>query len=547
MLACGTALAQSAAPAESAAVEAHRYGWLSLLPPVLAIVAATVTRRLLSSLLLGVFCGALILADFQFLPAIAATLETHLWGALVDEGHLRVFAFTLLMGALVGLLGRSGGMHGLVDALAPLARGKRGGQLVGWFLGLLIFFDDYANTVLLGNTLRPVTDRLKISREKLAYIVDSTSAPVAGMALVSTWIATELSYIQSGLDEAGLAIDTYGLFLATIPYRFYVWWALATVALVAMMGRDFGPMLAAERRAEQGVQPAMLTASHAAMLPHEGVPHRWINAVLPIVVVVGAVLIMLPMTGAKALGYPRDATFGQLIAAGDSYSSLLYASLAGVVVAVLMVRLQRLLDWPQMQVGLAAGATQMLPGLAVLWLAWSLAGVTENQHLQTGQYLADLLGDRVPASLLPTLVFLLSAAVSFATGTSWGTMALVVPLSITTAAAVATADGQPLTADSVLLLATVGNVLAGSIFGDHCSPISDTTVLSSQASGCLHLAHVETQLPYAMLGASVAVVAGTLPVAMGVSVWLCLAVGLVLLIASIRLLGKRVEQASHPS
>jgi Na+/H+ antiporter NhaC len=226
----------------------HPYGLLSLLPPLAAITLAIVSRRVVISLLVGVFVGALVLQDWNLPAAIVATCKDHLWPSLANADHLRVFTFTLLMGAMVGVIHASGGMHGVVNALSPLARNRRSGQLTTWALGLIVFFDDYSNTLLLGGTMQPLADRLKISRAKLAYLVDSTAAPVAGLALISTWIAVEVGYIDDGfakLPVGAVQVDGFGVFIASIPYRFYVLWALALVAIIGATGRDFGPMLAA--------------------------------------------------------------------------------------------------------------------------------------------------------------------------------------------------------------------------------------------------------------------------------------------------------------
>lgn len=222
-----------------------------MLPPLVAIGLAIATRRVVASLLAGVFTGALIIAAGNPLVAIARTLETHLWSSLSDSDHIRVFVFTLLMGAMVGVMQSSGGMEAIVNGVAPLARGRRGGQLTVWLLGLIVFFDDYANSLLLGNTMRPLTDRLRISREKLAYLVDSTAAPVSGLALISTWVAGEIGYIQDGLEGTVIAdsANAFQLFVSTIPYRFYVLFTLLMVPLVGLLGRDFGAMFIAERNA----------------------------------------------------------------------------------------------------------------------------------------------------------------------------------------------------------------------------------------------------------------------------------------------------------
>ncbi|TWT90653.1 Malate-2H(+)/Na(+)-lactate antiporter [Pseudobythopirellula maris] len=548
-------------------MEAHPYGWLSLAPPVVAVLLAIVTRRVLLSLLVGIYAGALVTTGWEPLQAAYDLAETHLWPTFTQPDKLRLFAFTMTMGATIGLLHASGGMRGLVGLLTPLARGRRSGQLTGWAMGLVVFFDDYANTLLLGGALRPVFDRLKISREKLAYLVDSTAAPVAGVALISTWIAVEIAYVQDGLDNlpggAGEGMNAFGLFAASIPYRFYVLQALAFVPLVAVMGRDFGPMLSAERRAAEEPE-----------LPTEGVDefadttNHWVYAAIPLAVLLTTIVGLLYATGRSNLAANGEAPSAEgwlhlrdVFGAADSGVALMYGSLAGLATAVLSVRLGRLMESDQVRAALVRGVLFVLPAVGILWFASSLSRLTSNKsvdgqptitayeysdhRLYTGDYLQQtLLGSADTAEpggafavLLPTVVFLLASVTAFCTGTSFGTMGLLIPMVIPLAFAVAdpTAPGG-----DPLFLAALGGVLAGAIFGDHCSPISDTTILSSQASGCDHVAHVRTQLPYAMVTATVAVLLGTLPVGLGVPVWVLLPVQTATLVAVLYFVGKRV-------
>ncbi len=522
----------------------HPYGWLSLMPPLLAIVLAIATRRVIVPLLIGVFAGALILAKWNPITAIGAMFEIHLWASLKDEDHLRVFAFTLLMGAMVGVIFRSGGMHGVVDALGPLARTRRGGQLVTWLLGLIVFFDDYANSLLLGPTMRPLTDKLRISREKLAYLVDSTAAPVAGLALVSTWIATEIGFINEGLvglQFVGPPTDGFNLFIASIPFRFYVLLALLFIPLVAITGRDFGPMLAAERRAANALEPLRSSAASAANID---VPHRWYNALLPVFVAVVVLVALLLVTGREAVRADPEIepTWFNAFGSGDSYLALVYGSLAGLGTAVFLTWTQRILKLDEIRAAAFEGAQHMLLALTILWLAWTLSAMTgrEPGQLNTGGYVGELIRQSVAVRWMPTIVFLAAAGVAFATGTSWGTMAILMPLVINVTYHMLAATGAGVSSSDPLLVASIGSVLAGAIFGDHCSPISDTTILSSQCSGCDHVAHVWTQLPYALLVAAIAIVCGTLPVGMGVSPWLLLPLGIVAMLVCLLLLGRRV-------
>ncbi|MEM7311753.1 MAG: Na+/H+ antiporter NhaC family protein, partial [Planctomycetota bacterium] len=529
----------------------HPYGWLSLAPPVAAIILAILTRRVVLSLIVGIFAGAFLTKfdGFSAAPwpstaaAISDTLEVHLWKTLVDEGKLRVFAFTLLMGAMIGVINRSGGMRGLINVVSRMATTRRSGQLTTWVLGLLIFFDDYANTMLLGNTLRPLCDRLKISREKLAYLVDSTAAPVAGLALVSTWIAVELDYIRDGLNN--LDVDTgwnaFTLFVSSIKYRFYVLSALMFVPLTAWMRRDFGPMLRAERMVVRGeASPGLVDDDAGEMQASDDVAARWFNAVIPILVTLGIVLWLIIRTGKDAFAADNPDTIPDLrdiFGWADSSFALQYGALAGLLVAAFLSSIQRLLSGKEIMAAAGKGARLVLPAIMILWCASTLSKMTGNKsvdgakttqayefkdhRLYTADFLqAKLLGEdgessAFSASMLPTVVFLLASVVAFCTGTSFGTMGILVPMVVTLAHAMISAGGTTVTATDPIFLSSIGGVLAGAVFGDHCSPISDTTVLSSQSSGCDHIAHVWTQMPYAVAVACVSVLLGTLPLGFG--------------------------------
>lgn len=565
---------------------AHPYGAWSLAPPVVAVVLAIATRRIIVSLAVAVFAGALVTAGGNFPRAVADFAEIHLWDTLIEPDRLRLFAFVVAMGATIGVIYAGGGMRGLVSLLEPLARSRRSGQLVAWFAGLLIFFDDYANTLLLGHTFRPTFDRLKMSREKLAFVVDSTSAPVAGLALISTWIAVELDYLESGIQQLEAArqagLSKLDLFIACLPYRFYVIQALVFVPLVALMGREFGPMLRAERRRLEVDSPLTEDLTEQPTeLEMRPISH-WSNAVVPLTVLLGVVMWLIVLTGLDSLQAEARAAqaqspanevaipqlnwsnLRQVFGASESSLALQYGGLAGLVVAILLARVNRLLSMDQCLRAAGIGARMMIPALVILWFASGLSCMTtdesytgepstayehQDHRLYTGQYLVDglrHLADDPQSSAwlmagLPTIVFLISGVVSFCTGTSFGTMGLMVPMVIPLAAATLDAAGVPLTPDNPILLAAVGSVLAGSIFGDHCSPLSDTTILSSQASGCDHVAHVNTQLPYALAVAAVTIALGTLAVGMGVSVWVLLPVQTLALIGLLWIFGKRVE------
>ena len=529
----------------------EHYGIWSVLPPLLAILLAMLTRRVIPSLLMGVFAAALVLTDGNPFAAVVRCITTDLISSLRDPDHVRVFAFTLLMGAMVGVIHRSGGMRGLVDLLRPFATNRRRGQVITWLMGLVIFFDDYANTLLLGTTFRPVTDRLKISREKLAYIVDSTAAPVAGIAIVSTWVAGEVDFISTGLADIDIPTSQglgFSIFIETIVYRFYPLLALMLVGMVACTGRDFGPMRKAEKQAIDNFTENEMDnreTSGRRELVSGGRVHL---ALVPIVVLTAVLVAALVLTGLP--DGSGGTSLWQIIGSADAYSALVWASLAGCLTAMLLTGLEQRGSLAGIFQAAMRGAWQMFPALVVLWLAWTLAELSASSEatdpagrLGTAVYLASLLGDAVSPEWMPTLVFLLSAVVSYCTGTSWGTMSLLTPLVIRVTWQLIDPSGEEMVHNPIFI-ASIGAVLAGSIFGDHCSPISDTTILSSRASGCDHMAHVWTQMPYALVVGAVSILAGTIPVGFGISVWICLPVSVLLLFGFLWYFGRRAEEDS---
>jgi Na+/H+ antiporter NhaC len=454
---------------------------------------------------------------------------------------------------MVGVISKSGGTRGIVEAVRPLATSPRRAQLAAYLSGLAIFFDDYANTLIVGNTMRPITDRMKVSREKLAYIVDSTAAPVAAIVFVSTWVGFEISLIGDGLAAAAAAsggqielaalsdANPFTVFLHSIPYLFYPLLALLMVGLIVVLQRDFGPMLRAEQRASRGEglyrDGAMLMTDTGAesLEPAEGTPLRWINAALPVFSVVGVVLLGLYLEGRANLG--RPGTLWEVFGEANAFHALLWGSLTGVLVAIALAVSQRILSVHDAIQGLVGGMRAMLLAGVILILAWSLSSVTEV--LGTAYYLSGLLEGNLRPEFLPVLVFLTAASISFATGTSWGTMAILVPLVIPLAVGMGGAAGFDAGAHYSILLGSISSVLAGAIFGDHCSPISDTTVLSSMATACDHVDHVRTQLPYALTVALVGMLVGDIPTAFGMSPAISYVLGAAILFVLLRFYGKK--------
>jgi len=538
--------------AGEAAVHPHVIpGWLTILPPLLAIVLALLTHEVVTSLFAGIWLGCIFLAGWNPLAALLMAIDRFVRGALSNQDHAAIIIFSLLLGGMVGVLNKMGASRAIVEAVSPLATSRRRAQFAAWAAGIAIFFDDYANTLIVGNTMRPLTDRLKVSREKLAYIVDSTAAPVAALAFVSTWVGFEVGLIGSSLDRAdqhaGITpgVSAFGLFFHSIPYLFYPILALLFVLTLIVMRRDFGPMLAAERRAFSGrglFDPKAQPSSEwdeAADLP-EGGSARWWMGALPVGVVVGTVLIGLYRTGKAALPAGSDGSLMDIFGNADPYVPLLWGSLLGCMVAIALAVGGRMLSLDVAMKAWLGGLRSMLMAICILVLAWSLGDITES--LGAAGSLSSMLSDKLPPFLLPVSVFTVAAAISFATGTSWATMAILYPLVMPLAFALGALPDPNADGPYHLLQGAVAAVMAGSLFGDHCSPISDTTVMSSMASGCDHVDHVKTQLPYALATAAIVIVV-SIPAGLGFSPWLCMGTGAAAVIAVVRFVGRPVEVA----
>lgn len=530
---------------ESYLVETTRSvaGWWSIIPPLIAIGMALITKRVIPALFTGIWFGAMTAIGFSasgIFNGVLDTFQVYVLEQITDEGHAAVILFSCMIGGLVGIISKNGGMQGVVNIISKWASTPQKGQASTAALGLAIFFDDYANSLVVGNTMRSVTDRLRISREKLAYLVDSTAAPVACLALVTTWIGYEVGLIGDAIAKVeGLEGSAYAFFLGSIPFSFYPILAIFFVLLIAFTRRDFGPMLKAEMRARStgqvvregaSVDEAAISGEETA--PKEGIPIRAVNAIVPIIVLVGGVLVGLWATG-------EGTTIQEIINSSDSYKALMWASMVSVLVAAIMTSAQRVLNLGEIVEAWYAGLKSMLFAMIILVLAWSLSAITEV--LFTAPYLVSVLGDTLNPGLVPVVVFLLAAATAFATGSSWGAMGILLPLVVPLVWAVMTVNGMGDTSYYYILYSTISCILAGAVWGDHCSPISDTTILSSMASGCDHIDHVRTQLPYALTVGVVAIVVGIIPSGFGFPWWVSLPLGMVILGVSLRMFGRVAE------
>jgi len=520
--------------------------WVSVLPPLLAIVIALIFRNVIPALFIGLVAGIWIVNGLT-LPglgwSVLESFQKYTVDALADRDHATVILFSLMIGGMVGITARNGGMVGIVNHIIKWANTVRRASLATVGMGLAIFFDDYANTLVVGNTMRPVTDKLRISREKLAYFVDSTAAPIAAIALITTWVGFEAGLIGDAIAplDGFPAQSGYAVFLKTIAYSFYPIMALLLTVLIAASGRDFGPMYRVEILARQGKEHYARVASHPQeeIQPKEGKPQRAINALLPI-----AALILTVMLGLYHTGNGPGKSLQQIIGDADAYKALLWGSLVGMLVAAFLSLVQGILNLEETVDAWYRGMKSMLIAMVILILAWSLAAVTDVLH--TKDFLAGLVSGRVSAEWIPALIFLLAAATAFATGSSWGAMGILIPLLIPLMWSVMQSQHIADSAHLYLMYVAIASILAGAVWGDHCSPISDTTILSSMASGCDHIQHVRTQIPYALYAGAVAVLLGIIPVSFGWPVWLALIISALALASGLWLFGKKVPDNPEP-
>ncbi len=492
---------------------AKNYGFLSLLPPIVAIALCFITKRVLASLFIGVWVGATIVIGWNPIGGVTKTLGYIVENA-ADDWNATILLFDFVIGGLIGLIYLSGGAQAFVKSVTKKVKTARDGQFAAWLFGLVIFFDDYANTAVVGNTFRAVSDKLRMSREKFSYIVDSTAAPVASIALISTWIGYEVGLIGDAIEGTSVAMTPYSIVLQSIPYRFYSIFAIILVLAIALSGRDYGPMLKAEYRARttgkvfaDGATP-LSGGSELKVL--EGVPQKSVNMVVPIVILVVISIFGMWWTG----GGTSAESFTAAISDADAMTALLWGAMFAVIVALIMYKVQGIGTLAEMMDAFVDGAKMMLLANLILLSAWSIGSI--SSEMGTAPYVVEAVKGIISPLLLPMVIFLICNLISFATGTSWGTMAITMPIAVPLSLAL----GVPLPLG-------ISAVLTGSVMGDHCSPISDTTIMSSMFAGSDHIDHVKTQIPYAFTASGVAILA-YIAAGSGMSVALVLPLGIVL-------------------
>ncbi|MDG1438217.1 MAG: Na+/H+ antiporter NhaC family protein [Emcibacteraceae bacterium] len=502
--------------------------WTSLAPPFVALLIAIITRSIFPALFVGIWTGAWLALGGginNVALSFVNVFDKNIVDALYNRDRLMVICFTLMIGGFITLLSANGGMRGILNAVKSFTKTPKSGQAAISGLGFIFFFDGIANALLIGKTMQPVVDRLKVSREKLAYIVDSTSAPLASIALASSWIGYEISLIQSvGEGLQNFPENAYSIFLQSIKYSFYPILTVILVWTIALTGKDFGPMLKAEQKARNSEKPSNQSTSSDVENKEKSYV---LNATLPIIVLLTTLAMVMWSSG-------TGSSFQEIMGSADSFKALMWSSFLATMCAGGIALLRRHLSFDEVLSSWIKGVEMTVVSLLVLILSWSLADAT--QDLRAADFLVSFIGDDLSAVIIPVVVFLVASITAFSTGTSWGTMAILLPLTIPLVWSSALADPSLY----YLLPATVAAIINGATFGDHCSPISDTTIISSLASGCDHLEHVRTQAPYATFTALLAI-GCIIPVGYGVPWWLCLIIAISVLILFVKYYGKSAD------
>ncbi|GAA0729716.1 Na+/H+ antiporter NhaC family protein [Clostridium malenominatum] len=544
------------AETDPALLNSQRFGILTIIPPLVAIILAFITKNVVISLFLGVFSGAFLI-QLNNGGALSAIFNgfldviNRLVGSLADPWNAGIILQCMTIGGLIALVSKMGGAKAVAESLAKKAKTPISAQIITWLLGLLVFFDDYANSLIVGPIMRPVTDKMKVSREKLSFIVDATAAPISGIALISTWVGYEISLIKDAYASIGQEVNAYGLFVQTIPYRFYNILILLFIVASALTLRDFGPMLKAERRARttgkvlrDGAKP-MVSSEATALEPKEGIKLTVWNAIIPIGVLLIGSFAGFYFNGYKSIMGGEDEALKAILtsapasftaireafSASDASVVLFQAALLASIVSIIMGMIQKIFTLEEALDTWVEGMKSLIITGVILVLAWSLSSVIKE--LGTAKFLVKVFESSLPPFMLPTLIFVMGSIISFATGTSYGTMGILMPLAVPIAFTLGGGDAH-------FMIINCSAVLTGAIFGDHCSPISDTTILSSMGTACDHIDHVNTQIMYSLTIGAITILFGYLPVGLNLPIIIVLPVAIFATIATLFIFGKPV-------
>lgn len=511
----------------------------SLLPPITAIILCVIFKRAVTALFAGVLVGAILIANMNPVQTVVTLSKDIVLPTVSDRDNLVNLMFTTTIGGVVGILNFSPSSTRLLNHISSFLRNRAKTSIVIWCTGFVFFVDDYANSLIVGNTYRKVVDRFRISREKLAFIVDTTSAPIASLALVSTWIGFEIGVINDALEASNInQYSGYGVFLSTIPYRFYPLLMLFFCLLICWLQKDYGAMLKAEENTLTNPVYKEPEQDNEDQPPFQKI--EWL-IVVPLVLLVLVSLSTMIITGLQGGAVVNASqplqTMINILGESDPYLSLLVAAITASIVSFFIHSFIITEKSSSVVVNWLKGCQTMLLIDVILILAWSIGSV--SKELETGVYVASLFQSGFDPHFLPFLTFICAAAISFATGTSYGTMSILMPVAVPVVAAMALDN-------PAIVYGTIGSVLGGAIFGDHCSPLSDTTILSSGASGCEVTAHVNTQLPYALTVGIMSSICLLLIPMPSITVWWMLLIGMIGLFLFLYFYGRKplVDESS---
>ncbi len=487
----------------------HATFW-ALVPAIVAIGLALVTKEVYSSLFVGILMGAILYSGFQFELTITHIFSDGIIGVLSDSYNVGILVFLVILGAMVSLMNKAGGSAAFGQFAASKIKNRVGAQLATILLGVLIFIDDYFNCLTVGSVMRPVTDKFKVSRSKLAYLIDATAAPVCIIAPISSWAAAVTGFVEGE--------DGFSIFIRAIPYNFYAILTIVMMVGMVLMKTEFGKMKEHEKNAAR--KGDLFTTEGR---PYENVKEEKVSAkggvvdlLIPIAALIVCCVIGMIYTG----GFFEGAGFVEAFSNSDASLGLTLGSFFGLIITIVLYQIRRVLSFKECMDCIPEGFRAMVPAILILTFAWTLKAMTDS--LGADLYVAGLVESSAGAfmNFLPAIIFVVGCFLAFATGTSWGTFGILIPIVV---AVFQNGDPQ-------MMIMSISACMAGAVCGDHCSPISDTTIMASAGAQCEHVNHVTTQLPYAVLAAVVSfatyIVAGFVK-----SAWIALPVGVVLMLA----------------
>ncbi|MBE7004196.1 MAG: Na+/H+ antiporter NhaC family protein [Ruminococcaceae bacterium] len=487
---------------------------ISLLPPIIAIALALITKEVYSSLFIGILVGGMMYSGFSFSGTLEHVFVNGMVGSLTDGWNVGILVFLVILGAIVMLMNRAGGSAAFGRWSVEHVKTKTGAQLATIALGVLIFIDDYFNCLTVGSVMSPLAERHGITRAKLAYLIDATAAPVCIIAPISSWAAAVTGFVDgaNGLD----------LFVRAIPYNFYAFATLAMMVTLALGEFDYGPMRAAElaKKLEEKHSHPSITGADDMPNPPVSSKGKVMHLIVPIIVLIVCCVVGMIYTG----GFFEGETFVDAFANSDASVGLMYGSAVALIITIIFYLATRVLDFNEVMNAVPEGFKAMVPAILVLTFAWTLKAMTDS--LGAKENVAALVdsaahnGNDLLMCLLPALVFVVGGFLAFATGTSWGTFGILIPIVV---------DVFGANMGNELMIISISACMAGAVLGDHCSPISDTTIMASAGAQCNHVQHVSTQLPYALTAAGVSLF--TYIVAGFVRMWyVCLPLSIALMV-----------------